>query len=126
MIQTSIEPSLPLSIIILCYIATGALVLILLLLFIMNSRLSALSAKLSRSSRPTKPETYEAYEAYEASQTKIESPNVAEKHDTGEAPAGTHFEEFLNEDRERRKLTKKEKFKAYREWRTEKGLNWSK
>jgi hypothetical protein len=123
MIQTSIEPSLPLSIIILCYIATGALVLILLLLFIMNSRLSALSAKLSRSSRPTKPETYEAYEA---SQTKIESPNVAEKHDTGEAPAGTHFEEFLNEDRERRKLTKKEKFKAYREWRTEKGLNWSK
>jgi hypothetical protein len=123
MIQTSIEPSLPLSIIILCYIATGALVLILLLLFIMNSRLSALSAKLSRSSRPTKPETYETYEA---SQTKIESPNVAEKHDTGEAPAGTHFEEFLNEDRERRKLTKKEKFKAYREWRTEKGLNWSK
>jgi hypothetical protein len=123
MIQTSIEPSFPLSIIILCYIATGALVLILLLLFIMNSRLSALSAKLSRSSRPTKPETYEAYEA---SQTKIESPNVAEKHDTGEAPAGTHFEEFLNEDRERRKLTKKEKFKAYREWRTEKGLNWSK
>jgi len=123
MIQTSIEPSLPLSIIILCYIATGALVLILLLLFIMNSRLSALSAKLSRSSRPTKPETYEAYEA---SQTKIESPNVAEKHDTGEAPAGTHFEEFLNEDRERRKLTKKEKFKAYREWRKEKGLNWSK
>lgn len=120
MIQTSIEPSFPLSIIILCYIATGALVLILLLLFIMNSRLSALSAKLSRSSRPTKPETYEA------SQTKIESPDVDEKHDTGEVPAGTHFEEFLNEDRERRKLTKKEKFKAYRAWRTEKGLNWSK
>lgn len=120
MIQPSIEPSLPLPIIILCFVATGALVMILLLLFIMNSKLSALSAKLSRSSRPTKPEPYEP------APRKTESPNVAESQDAGEPPSGTHFEEFLNEDPERRKLTKKEKFKAYRAWRTEKGLNWSK
>ncbi len=111
---TSIESSFPLSIIILCYVATGLLVLILLLLFIMNSKLSALYAKLSRPSRYTKPESSEP------------TPDSVDPPDEVEATAGTHFEEFLNEDPERRKLTKKEKFKAYRAWRSEKGLNWSK
>ncbi len=115
-----IEPSFPLSIIILCYIATGVLVLILLLLVIMNSKLSVLCAKLSRPSRATKPGTHEA------TQNKTDPPDEAESENEVEAPPGTHFEEFLNEDPERRKLTKKEKFKAYRAWRTEKGLNWSK
>lgn len=104
----ALEPSFPQSITILSYIATGALLVILLLLILINSKLSALSAKLSRSTRAAKIEDQDA------------SPNVVE------APSGTHFEEFLNEDPERRKLTKKEQFKAYRAWRTEKGLNWSK
>jgi hypothetical protein len=108
MIQSSIEPSLPLPIIILCFVATGALVMILLLLFIMNSKLTALSAKLTRYSRSAKSEEQDA------------SPNAVE------APSGTHFEEFLNEDSNRRRLTKKEQFKAYRAWRSKKGLNWTK
>jgi hypothetical protein len=48
------------------------------------------------------------------------SPNAVE------APSGTHFEEFLNEDSNRRRLTKKEQFKSYRAWRSKKGLNWTK
>lgn len=108
MSPTVIEPSFPLSITILSYIATGALLLILLLLLLINSKLSALSAKLSRSNRVAKLEDQDVL------------PNVVE------APSGTHFEEFLNEDPERRRLAKKEQFKAYRDWRTEKGLNWSK
>lgn len=104
----ALESTFPLSITILSFIATGTLVAILLLLIVINSNLSALSAKLSRAARAAKTEDKEA------------PPTVVE------APPGTHFEEFLNEDAERRKLTKKEQFKAYRAWRTEKGLNWSK
>jgi hypothetical protein len=37
---------------------------------------------------------------------------------------GTPFEEFLNEDPSRRLLSKKEQFAAYRDWRSQKGLNW--
>ena len=103
-----LEPALPLHITILLYTATGALVLILFLLLIINSKFSALSAKLTRSTRSAKIEDQDA------------SPNLVE------APSGTHFEEFLNEEPERRKLTKKEQFKAYRAWRSEKGLNWTK
>jgi hypothetical protein len=36
------------------------------------------------------------------------------------------FEIFLNEDPVRRKLTKSEQFNAYRIWRQERGMNWSK
>jgi hypothetical protein len=47
-----------------------------------------------------------------------------------EAAAGTTgggaFETFLNEEPERRVLPKSEQFAAYRRWRQEKGLNWSK
>jgi hypothetical protein len=105
---TALESSFPFAITFLCYIATGVLVLILFLLILINTKLSALSAKLSRSSRSAKIEDADA------------SPGSVE------APSGTHFEEFLNEDPERRRLAKKEKFKAYRAWRSEKGLNWSK
>ena len=105
---TPLEPSFPFHITLLLYTATGVLVLILLLLFIMNSKLSALSAKLSRSSRPAKIGEQDA------------STNAVE------APSGTHFEEFLNEDSNRRRLTKKEQFKSYRAWRSKKGLNWTK
>ena len=117
---TPLEPSFPLSIIILCYIATGLMVLILLHLVMMNSKLSVLCAKLSRPGRAANPETYEA------SPNGNDSPNADESKNVVEATPGTNFEEFLNEDPERGKLTKKEQFKAYRAWRTEKGLNWSK
>lgn len=105
---TALEPSFPLSITILCYLMVGVHVAILLLLLRINSKLSVLSAKLSRFNRAGKVEDQGA------------APNIVE------VSSGTHFEEFLNEDPERRKLTKKEQFKAYRAWRTEKGLNWPK
>jgi len=103
-----IDPEFPLSITILCYIATGVLIVILLMLVRINWRLAVLAAKLGRTNRSAKLEESDAL------------PNIVE------APAGTHFEEFLNEDPQRLSLTKKEQFKAYRAWRTEKGLNWSK
>ena len=97
----------PPSIITLAYTATAFLLIIIVLLFRMNGKLDALSAKLNRNNRSAKLEDTEA------------TPSVVQ------AVAGTHFEEFLNEEPERRSLTKKEQFKAYRKWRTEKGLNWS-
>lgn len=105
---TALEPSLPFAITFLCYTATAVLVLILFLLILINTKLSVLSAKLSRSNRSA----------------KIEDADAASG--SVEVHSGTHFEEFLNEDPERRRLAKKEQFKAYRAWRSEKGLNWSK
>ncbi len=109
----ALESTFPLSITILSFIATGVLVAILLMLIVINSQLSALSAKLSRAAQALKPQEKEEKVVKEATPTEIE------------VPPGTHFEEFLNEDPERRKLPKKLQFKAYRAWRTEKGLNWS-
>lgn len=104
----ALDSSFPLEITFLCYFATGVLVLILFLLILINSKLSWLSEILSRSSRTTKNEDEEA------------------SRDTVEVLSGTHFEEFLKEDPERQKLSKNEQFKAYRAWRSERGLNWSK
>ena len=42
-----------------------------------------------------------------------------------EVSAGGAFEAFLAEDPDRREMTKSEQFSAYRQWRAEKGLNWS-
>ena len=97
----------PLPITILAYTATAFLLIIIALLSRLGGKIDALNERLNRSSRSAKLEDTSA------------APNVVE------AAAGTHFEEFLNEDPERRSLTKKEQFKAYRKWRTEKGLNWS-
>ncbi|MCX6874175.1 MAG: hypothetical protein NTW21_10260 [Verrucomicrobia bacterium] len=44
----------------------------------------------------------------------------------GNASRGRAFETFLGEDPARRKLPKSEQFSAYRRWRREHGLNWSK
>ncbi len=41
-----------------------------------------------------------------------------------EVAVGSPFEDFLNEDPQRRSLSKKEQFAAYRDWRSQKGLNW--
>ncbi len=43
-----------------------------------------------------------------------------------ETAAGGAFESFLKEDPSRRNLSKGEQFAAYRQWRQECGLNWSK
>jgi hypothetical protein len=42
-----------------------------------------------------------------------------------ETQTGGAFETFLSEEPARRLLTKSEQFAAYRQWRQEKGLNWS-
>lgn len=44
---------------------------------------------------------------------------------TAETSPGGAFEAFLSEDPNRRKLPKSEQFSAYRQWRQEKGMNWS-
>jgi hypothetical protein len=104
----TLDPQLPLSIVILCYSAVILLLIILLILLRVSGQLTLLSYKLSKSSR---------------------SSRVAEPHSAPEAPEvgpGTPFDEFLNEDPQRRTLAKKEQFKAYRIWRADKGLNWTK
>lgn len=98
---------LPLYITILCYTAGAALILILFLLLRINSRLSSISRKIFKESRSSK-------------LAKVEDtpPEI-------EVSSGTRFEEFLNENPNSRALSKKEQFKAYRIWRSEKGLNWN-
>ncbi len=113
----ALESTFPLSITILSFIATAVLVAILLLLIVINSKLSALLALSAKVSRPTR--STHAEKTVETEEKEATLPEV-------EVAPGTHFEEFLNEDPERRKLPKKLQFKAYRAWRTEKGLNWSK
>jgi hypothetical protein len=46
--------------------------------------------------------------------------------DEPDASPGGAFDEFLREDPARRGLTKSEQFAAYRRWRQERGMNWSK
>ena len=55
--------------------------------------------------------------------TRVEATESAPS--AAETSAGGAFEAFLSEDPERRRLTKGEQFAAYRQWRQEKGLNWS-
>ncbi|MES2661534.1 MAG: hypothetical protein V4689_23145 [Verrucomicrobiota bacterium] len=90
------------SVIILLAACVAMLVLALLLIFRISSRVhrieSLLNQNISRSD---------------------ETPSVAE------TSAGGAFEMFLNEDPSRRSLTKGEQFSAYRQWRQEKGMNWS-
>lgn len=94
------------SVMILLGICVGLLVLVLLLIFRVSARISQVESLLVRNlSRP---------------ETGDDAPSVAET-----SPGGA-FEEFLNEDAQRRNLTKSEQFTAYRQWRQEKGMNWSK
>jgi hypothetical protein len=103
---TPTETQFPLAITILCYCGVFLLILILFVLLRINSRIAAFSAKLNRSSRST----------------KLAEPDAEPQ--SAEVELGTPFNEFLNEDSQRRSLSKKEQFKAYRKWRKEKGLNW--
>ena len=83
----------------------GLLVVALILIFRISGRLTRIEMALKRP---------------EASRERPEeAPLVAET-----SPGGA-FEVFLNEDPARRELTKPEQFAAYRQWRHEKGMNWS-
>ncbi len=44
---------------------------------------------------------------------------------SAETSQGGAFETFLSEDPARLRLSKAEQFAAYRQWRDDKGLNWS-
>jgi hypothetical protein len=84
---------------------TGLLVLMLLLVFRISRRLARIEGRLGQSQNR---------------QESIDSaPSAAER------SAGGAFETFLNEDPARRDLPKGEQFSAYRQWRQEKGMNWS-
>ncbi len=110
------DPQLPLTIVILCYSAVILLAIILLMLFRISGQLAMVAFKLSKSSRPSRTRETEVAPA---------TPESAPAHSI-EVGAGTAFEEFLNEDPQRRNLPKKEQFKEYRKWRAAKGLNWAK
>ncbi|MBB5353797.1 hypothetical protein HNR46_004060 [Haloferula luteola] len=58
---------------------------------------------------------------------KEPSASVEERAPSGsEDDSGGLFEAYLDENPERRMLSKKEQFDGFRKWRNEKGLNWSK
>ncbi|MES2983400.1 MAG: hypothetical protein V4727_13900 [Verrucomicrobiota bacterium] len=97
--------SLPLDII--GYLCLALLFAIFFLVLRINSKLSGVSNK---ASKPTS----SASSSNDSEETEY---NV-------EVAPGTPFEEFLNEDPSRRSLNKKEQFAAYRDWRSQKGLNW--
>jgi hypothetical protein len=85
-------------------------VIIIVLLFALYQKVSLIaSCLLSAPSKPTPPAAIP-----EISQNQIE------------VESGSLFEEFLDEDPQRRDLGKKEQFAAFRAWRSAKGLNWSK
>ncbi len=116
-------PLLPLHLTVAIYVAVGLLAVILILLFRLNAQVALLSHRLrnpasrsggSTATNPTRPNPATA-ESQEDNETT-----------TVEAGPGTPFEEFLDEDPKHRTLPKKEQFKAYRKWRADKGLNWSK
>jgi len=100
--------ALPLPITVLSYGAIILLIAILVLLLQINAKLSLLTFKITKPSRPHSTAT-------ESEETD---------HQTDVSP-GSLFETFLKEDPKRRLLSKKEQFTAYRNWRSEKGLNWN-
>lgn len=93
------------SLIILLSICAGLLVLVLLLVLRISWRLSRME-KLGHQS-PSREESAE------------QPPSQAET-----SPGGA-FEAFLAEDPSRRELPKGEQFKTFRQWRHDKGMNWS-
>lgn len=98
-------------------ILVGACVALLFLIFMTGARLGARLARIER--------LLEA--AAEATPAAAGPPTAlrASEPEAPEAPGGSGFEEFLREDPARRALSKSEQFAAYREWRQQRGLNWS-
>lgn len=102
------EPETPVTLLVLLSSCLGLLIVLLALIFRISGKLSRLESSLFQSkSRTAAPEVASA------------PPSAAET-----SPGGA-FEAFLAEDPSRRELTKAEQFAAYRQWRQEKGLNWS-
>jgi hypothetical protein len=83
----------------------GLLALMLLLLFRLSSRLARLEKQLAQG---------------RSRQMAADLAPAAEENSAGGA-----FEIFLSEDSTRRNLPKAEQFSAYRNWRQERGMNWS-
>lgn len=98
----------PLSNLILALAICGVLLLLVLLI------LWRVSARLGR------------IEAMLLSQSKSRSDSAAEAPSAAETSPGGAFQSFLGEDPARRELPKSEQFTAYRRWRQDKGMNWSK
>jgi hypothetical protein len=98
---------LPLSLPVLGHICVILLLAIFLLILRINLKLSSISDKNSQSAS-----------ADASSANSVGSTGKAEN------TPRTPFEEFLNEDPNRRLLGKKEQSTAYRDWRSQKGLNW--
>ena len=93
-------------------ILASACLVLLIFLLIMTFRISGRLARIERQRIQTthnkgNPESAER------------GPSLAET-----SPGGA-FEAFLKEDPARREMSKAEQFAAYREWRDEKGMNWS-
>jgi hypothetical protein len=93
------------TLLILLSVCAGLLVLVLLLVLRISSRLSRIE-KL-------------AGQASSRGDSADQAPSKAET-----SPGGA-FEAFLAEDPSRRDLPKGEQFSAYRQWRHDKGMNWS-
>lgn len=85
----------------------GLVIWVLALVFRISSRLERLENQLKQGARR------------ESSDPEESDPSVAE------TSRGGAFEAFLDEEPERRGLSKAEQFSAYRKWRQEKGMNWS-
>jgi hypothetical protein len=86
------------------------LILIFIQLFALYQKISLIASRMG--SAPSKPAPQAAIPEISKNEIEVES--------------GSLFEEFLNEDLQRRDLGKKEQFAAFRAWRSAKGLNWSK
>jgi hypothetical protein len=98
------ETAAPILVILLATCA-GLLVLVLLLVLRISSRLSRIEKLVGQPSSQR--------ESTEPAPSKAET-----------SPGGA-FEAFLAEDPSRRDLPKGEQFSAYRQWRHDKGMNWS-
>lgn len=98
------ESAAPILVILLATCA-GLLILVLLLVLRISSRLSRMERAGGHSPSHTEP--------------VVTVPTQAET-----SPGGA-FEAFLAEDSSRRELPKGEQFSAYRQWRHDKGMNWS-
>ena len=103
--QETGAPSLILPLVILLAVCLMLLVFLLFMSFRISWRLGWIERKMEQNKADA--------------QVSDHVPSVAET-----SPGGA-FEAFLNEDPARKEMTKSEQFAAYRQWRHEKGMNWS-
>ncbi|MBG7606514.1 MAG: hypothetical protein IZT59_00550 [Verrucomicrobia bacterium] len=114
---TQATAEFPLSITILSYVGVVLLALILIVLVRISGKISTVAHRLRKMGSHSEKSSSTSRDASSDDETEAQ---------TVEAGPGSPFEEFLNEDPKHRTLPKKDQFKAYRKWRAEKGLNWSK